>query len=424
MTTATTETLALLGGPAVRRTPFPPRPGVGETELAAVTEVMRSGVLSQFIGAWGEDFGGGPRVRSLERAWAQRFGVRHALSMNSATSALNAAVAAAGVGPGDEVIVSPYTMTASAVCALVHGAIPVFADIEPDTFCLDPESVRARITPRTKAIVAVDNVGCPADFDALMTLAREHDLVVIEDAAQAPGATRGGRAAGTLAHIGVYSLNYHKTIQCGEGGVAVTDDDRLAERLALAPNHGEAVVADMGSDATDVLGFNYRLGELEAAIAEVQLARLDELTAPRIAHAERLTEGLSDLEGVTPPHVPENTRHVYYLHVVRLDEQALGVPRSAFAAALQAEGIPVTEAYVAPIYRQPLYQQRAAAAFGDPRNAGSGTYEPGTCPTCERMHDREVVFHPLVHAGLADADVDDIVAAFRKVHARRGALTH
>jgi dTDP-4-amino-4,6-dideoxygalactose transaminase len=421
--TTATDTLALHGGAATRTAEFPPRPGVGAAELAAVTEVMRSGVLSQFIGAWGEDFAGGPRVRSLERAWAERFGVKHALSMNSATSALYAATAAAGVGPGDEVIVSPYTMTASAACALVHGAIPVFADIEPDTFCLDPASVRERITPRTKAIVAVDIFGCPADFDALMEIAREHDLVVIEDAAQAPGASLGGRPAGTLAHIGVYSLNYHKTIQCGEGGVAVTNDDRLAERLALARNHGEAVVADMGSAESDVLGFNYRLGELEAAIAEVQLARLDELTEPRIAHAQRLSAGLEGLEGITPPHVPEGARHVYYLHVVRLDEKVLGVPRAAFAAALQAEGVPVTEGYVAPIYRQPLYRDRTAAAFGDPRNEGSGSYGDGTAPTCERMHEHEVLFHPLIHAGLADTDIDDIVAAFRKVHARRGELT-
>jgi dTDP-4-amino-4,6-dideoxygalactose transaminase len=416
------QALAIHGGMPVRSRPFPPRPGVGDAEKRAVAAVMDSGVLSQYIGAWGEDFMGGPRVRALEAAWAERFEVKHALGLNSATSALNAAAAAAGVGPGDEVIVSPYTMSASAVCALVHGAIPVFADIHPDTFCLDPESVRARVTPRTKAIVAVDIFGCPADFDALMTIAREHDLVVIEDAAQAPGAALNGRWAGTLGHIGVYSLNYHKTIQCGEGGVAVTDDDDLAERLALARNHAEAVVGDMDVPHSDLLGFNYRMGELEAAIAEVQLTRLDELTAPRIANAERLTEGLQGLEGVTPPLVPEGARHVYYLHVVKLDEQALGVPRAAFAAALQAEGVPVTEGYVAPLYRQPLYQERAAWAFDDPRNEGLGTYEEGICPTCERMRDREVVFHPLVHGGLSDGDVEDIVSAFRKVHARRNAL--
>lgn len=416
------ERLAVHGGPAVRATPLPGPPRVGAAEARAVADVMASGVLSQFIGAWHEDFGGGPRVRGLERAWAERFEVGHAVAMNSATSALIAAVAAAAVGPGDEVIVSPYTMSASAVCALVHGAIPVFADIEPATFCLDPDSVRGRITPRTKAIVAVDLFGCPADFDALMALAREHDLVVIEDAAQAPGALYGGRHAGTLGHIGVFSLNYHKTIQCGEGGVAVTDDERFAERLALARNHGEAAVEGMGSDAVDVLGFNHRMGELEAAIAAVQLSRLEELTAPRVEHARRLTDGLRGLDGITPPHVPDGVRHVYYLYALKLDEEALGVSRSAFAAALAAEGVPVTEGYVAPLYRQPLYRHRAAVAFGDPRNAGSGRYEDGTAPTCERMHDRELLFHPHVHAGLSRDDVDDIVAALRKVHAGRSAL--
>jgi dTDP-4-amino-4,6-dideoxygalactose transaminase len=408
-------------GTPVRTRPFPPPPPLGERERRAVTEVLESGVLSQFVGEWDKDFYGGPRVRSLEAAWAGYFSVRHAISMNSATSALNAATAAVGVGPGDEVIVSPYTMTASATCALVHGAIPVFADIEPDTFCLDPAAVRACITPRTKAIVAVDIFGCPADMTALMDLAREHGLRVIEDAAQAPGAARDGRPAGTFADIGVFSLNYHKTIQCGEGGVAVTEDDRLAERLMLARNHGEAVVGGMGSAETDVLGFNYRLGEVEAAIAEIQLERLEELTRPRIEHAARLSDGLRDLEGVTVPVVPDGCRHVYYLYVVRLDPEALGVSRDTFADALRAEGVPVGT-YVEPLYRQPVYRDRAAAAFADPRNHGSGAYEEGRCPTCERVQDHEILTHPFIHAGLDADDIDDIVSAVRKVHARRGEL--
>ena len=186
MTTAT-GALGIHGGTPVRSRPFPPPPALGPAEKAAVNEVMDSGVLSQFVGVWSDDFYGGPRVRSAERAWTERFGAKHAVTMNSATSALNAAATAAGVGPGDEVIVSPYTMSASAVCAPVNGAIPVFADIEPETFCLDPESVRSLINARTKAIVAVDLFGCPADFEPLMALAAEHGLVVIEDAAQAPG---------------------------------------------------------------------------------------------------------------------------------------------------------------------------------------------------------------------------------------------
>lgn len=403
----------------VRSTPLPGPPALGEAERRAVDEVMRSGVLSQYLGAWHEDFHGGPRVRALEAAWAERFGVRHALSMNSATSALYAATAAAGVGPGDEVIVSPYTMTASAVCALVHGAVPVFADVDPDTFCLDPASVRARITPRTKAIVAVDLFGLPADFDALMAIADEHDLVVIEDAAQAPGASWNGRAAGTLGHIGVFSLNYHKTIHCGEGGVAVTDDERLARRLALARNHGEAAVEGMGTDDYDVLGCNYRMGEIEAAIAKVQLDRLEELTAPRIAHAQRLDAALADLEGITTPRVPDGARHVYYLHTLKLDPEVLGCSRAAFAAAMAAEGVPVVEGYVQPLYRQPLYRERAVAAL---RGAGVPDYADGLCPVVERLHGTEVLYHPHIHAGLGEADVEDVAAAFRKVHARRHRL--
>jgi dTDP-4-amino-4,6-dideoxygalactose transaminase len=187
-------------------------------------------------------------------------------------------------------------------------------------------------------------------------------------------------------------------------------------------NHGEVVVGDMGSDASDILGFNYRMGEIEAAIAEVQLARLDELTDPRIEIAQRLAEGLADLDGVIAPHVPENTKHVYYAHAIRVDPDALGVTRDAFAAALNAEGIPVRPGYVAPIYQQPLYRDRTAAAFGDPRNEGLGHYGDGACPTCERIQDREILLHTLVHAGLSEADVDDVIHAFRKVHAKRGEL--
>jgi dTDP-4-amino-4,6-dideoxygalactose transaminase len=216
-------------------------------------------------------------------------------------------------------------------------------------------------------------------------------------------------------------LNYHKTIQCGEGGVAVTDDPVLAERLALARNHGEAVVDGGGPD--DVLGFNHRMGELEAAIAEVQLARLDELTAPRIAHARRLTDGLAGLEGLHAPVVPDGCTHVFYVYAVRVEPALLGVPRARFAAALQAEGIPVVEGYVPPLYRQPVYRRRAlACAFACPRYEGEVSYDDGLCPVSERMHERELLFHPLVHAGLAERDVDDVVAAFRKVHAQRGTL--
>ena len=247
---------------------------------------------------------------------------------------------------------------------------------------------------------------------------------MIEDAAQAPGRAAAGARPGTLGHIGVFSLNYHKTIQCGEGGVAVTDDDRLAERLALARNHGEAVVGRHGLRGADMLGFNYRMGELEAAIAEVQLARLDELTEPRIAHAERLTDGLAGLEGIRPPAVPAAPGTSTTSTRPAGSEAAGRLPRARSPPRSQAEGVPVDRG----LRRRRCTASRSTAsapraAFGDPRNAGLGGYERRRCPTCERVHEHEVLFHPLIHAGLwTRATSTTSIAAFRKVHARRGEL--
>jgi len=278
--------LAILGGTPVRTVPFPPYHTIGEEEKRAVMEVLDSQVLSGFYGTRSPQFFGGPRVRQLEADWCAYFGVKYAASVNSATSGLNAAMGAIGVGPGDEVIVSPYTMTASAACVLVYNAVPVFADIDPDTFNLSADTIRARLTPHTRAVVVPDIFGQPADMDPIMALAREHDLVVIEDAAQAPNAAYRGRYAGTLAHMGVFSLNYHKTIHSGEGGVVVTDDDRFIERLQLIRNHAETVVKAKGvKDIVSMLGFNYRMTEIEAAIAAEQLKKLDRLHRPRVEAA-------------------------------------------------------------------------------------------------------------------------------------------
>ncbi|MBM3946873.1 MAG: DegT/DnrJ/EryC1/StrS family aminotransferase, partial [SAR202 cluster bacterium] len=238
--------LAIRGGTPVRSQPFPSYRTIGEEEKLAVMEVMDRGVLSQFQGEDGPNFLGGPKVRELEKTWCDYLGTRHAVAVNSATSGLNAAIGALGIAPGDEVICTPYTMSASATCALVYHAIPVFADVDADTFNLDPEAVRRVITPRTRAIVVVHLFGQPANMDGIMAIAREHHLKVVEDAAQAPGATYKGRPVGTIGDIGVFSLNYHKHIHTGEGGICTTNDDDLALRLALIRNHGEVVVGSKG----------------------------------------------------------------------------------------------------------------------------------------------------------------------------------
>ncbi|MEK7084716.1 MAG: aminotransferase class I/II-fold pyridoxal phosphate-dependent enzyme, partial [Patescibacteria group bacterium] len=232
--------LAINGGTPVRTEPFPSHNTIGPEEKAAVNRVLDSGVLSRYIGAWGPEFYGGAEVQAFEKAWAEYFNVKHTVAVNSCTTGLQTALGAAGIGPGDEVIVSPYTMAASATSCLWYGAVPVFADIEEEYFCLDSKSVEERITEYTRAIVIVDLFGQPYNADVINAIAKKHNLMVIEDSAQAPGARYKEKFAGTLADMGVYSLNFHKHIHTGEGGVIVTDNDELAERCRLIRNHAEA----------------------------------------------------------------------------------------------------------------------------------------------------------------------------------------
>ena len=357
------ETLAIHGGPKVRTRPFPAPDQIGEEEKRAVLEVMDSGVLSKYLGAWHADFLGGPRVRAFETAWAADVGAKHAVAMNSAASGLFAAVGAAGVGPGDEVITTPYTMAATATAIVGWHAVPVFADIEDQSFNLDPASARARVTPRTRAILAVHLFGHAADMDPLIEIAREHNLVVIEDAAQAPGATYKGRRVGALGDMTVFSLNYHKHIHTGEGGVVTTASDHYAERLQLIRNHGEAVVGDKGvTDLANHIGYNLRLTEIAAAIGVEQLRKLPRLIEERIALAEHLARGIGALPGIRAPRVQPGSRHVYYCQPFLYDARVVGVPRDAFVAAVGAElpsapdrGWPLIGAgYVAPLYHLPM----------------------------------------------------------------------
>jgi dTDP-4-amino-4,6-dideoxygalactose transaminase len=420
--------LAINGGPPVRSTPFPRYNTIGEEEKRAVMAVLDTGVLSGFLGTWSPAFYGGTNVQTLERNWEAFFGVKHAISVNSATSGLYAAAGAAGIGPGDEVIVSPYTMTASASAAIVYGAIPVFADIDEDTFCITPETIRERLSPQTKAIIVVDLLGHPADIDGIMDIAREHNLVVIEDAAQVPGATHNGRHVGTLAHMGVFSLNYHKTIHTGEGGVIVTDDPVLADRLALIRNHGEVVVKDKGvEDIVNLVGFNYRMTEIEAAIGIEQLKKLPSLHPPRVKCADFLTAHLKDFPGLKTPVVKEGVVHGYYRYALRFDEDEVGISRDRFVDALNAEGIPMVKGYTEPLYLEPMYQRRIAFGrdgfpFTYPGYKGTVSYEPGICPVIERLYYKELMCTDVCHANTTEADLMDVVHAFQKVYDNIGEL--
>lgn len=386
--------------------------------------VMRGGVLSAFLGAWSEDFRGGPEVKAFEAEWAAAFKVRHAISVNSATSGLIACMGAIGIGPGDEVIVPPTTMSATAVAPLFYGGIPVFADIEADGFCLDVASVEQAITPRTRAIIAVNLFGHPADLTALRALADRRGLYLIEDNAQAPMAQQGGRFAGTIGHIGVFSLNYHKHIHTGEGGLCTTDDNKLADRLVMIRNHAENVADRMANgDYTNLVGHNFRLTEIAAAIGREQLKKASALITSRVEIAQRLTDGIANLPGISPPVVRPDATHVYYVWAGKFDSDVVGVSREIFARALNAEGVPTTPGYVRPLYMLPLFQRRIAMGReGFPFTLTDRTYPKGLCPVAERLYEREL-FYYLVCSYEADTQqVGQIIDAFHKVYENRAQL--
>lgn len=430
--------LAIHGGQPVRTRPFPAYRLMGKEEKEAVNRVLDSNVLSKYLGCWHKDFYGGPEVQALEKEWAAYFGVKHAMAVNSCTSGLYCAVGAAGVEPGDEVIVSPYTMSASATAALVFNGVPVFADIEEHYYCLDPALIEQHITKRTSAIIVVDIFGLPYDADALNAIARKHGIRVIEDAAQAPGAFYKGRAAGTLADIGVYSLNYHKHIHCGEGGIVVTDDDALADRVRLIRNHAEAVVGAKGeTNIVNMIGFNFRLPEIEAAITRCQLRKLAGLIEERQRNCAYLAERLGEIPAITPPAVREGCTHVYYVQPFRFHAGQAGVSRDIFIEAVRAElphtelreeeGALVSSGYVKPLYLQPLYQQKTAygskgCPFVAPWYDGKVNYGKGICPVTERMYEKELFLHEMMRPGMTEEDLADVVRAFAKVWENRKAL--
>lgn len=422
------DTLALLGGTPISTAPFRFNNGIGAEEKAAVLRVLDRGELSGFVASPGEPFWGGIEVKALQKAFVDHYGVGHALAFNSATSALHAAVSATSAGPGDEVIVSPYTMSASSTAILMTGAVPIFADIEADTFGLDPASVEANITPQTRAIMAVNIFGHAARLGPLREIADRHGLFLIEDNAQAPDALYRGQKTGTIGHMGVFSFNRHKVMQSGEGGVLITNDERLALKAALLRNHGEAVVADMGiEDIVNTAGVNYRMTEMEAAVAQEQFRKMPAMNAERIRLAERLTAGLGELDGIVPPKVEPDCRHVFYMYVMKYDAQATRIPRDLFVKAVQAEGFFLRGGYLRPTYLEPLYRRKlcfGAKGFpfsANPRNADL-RYGPGLCPACERLQDEEVLLTAIMQPPQTIGDMDGFVEACAKVLAGRDAL--
>ncbi len=355
------------------------KPQIGEEEKRAVLEVLESGMLAQ-----------GPRVQAFEEAFAEMCGVRYAIATSSGTTALHIALLAHGIGPGDEVITSPFTFIASANCALYVGARPVFVDIDPRTFNLNPALLEAAITPRTRAIIPVHLYGLPCDMEPILEIAAKYGLAVIEDACQAHGAEYRGQKVGSFG-TGVFSFYPTKNITSGEGGMITTNDPEIAERCRIIRQHGARE-----RYYHDELGFNFRMTDVHAAIGLAQLRKLEHFNRIRQTNARYLTE---HLQGVITPYVPPDRTHVFHQYTIRVPDGK----RDALRAYLKERGIGSEVYYPVPIHQQRLY-----------RDLGYN----GHFPEAERAA-REVLSLP-VHPGLSPSDLEAIVAAVNEFAEREG----
>ena len=413
--------LAINGGTPVINYEFAPYITIGDEEINAVIQVMRSGSLSRFHGSWSPDFYGGPMVQKFEKEWAQFFGVKHAISVNSWTSGLTAAIGAIGIEPGDEVIVSPWTMAASATSILHWNAIPVFADISRKDFCLDLTSTEQAITSFTKAIMLVDIFGQSADMDGFRALAKKHNLKLITDTAQAPGALYKDQLAGTLSDIGGFSLNYHKHIHTGEGGMIVTNDINLAERARLIRNHAEAVVGDKyETNLVNMVGYNFRMGEIEAAIGIEQLKKLPALLESRQRIGNSLGAKLSEIPGLIVPEAMPGRNSAFYVLPLILELEKLRAGRQEIHAALIAEGVTGLSQGYTNLHLLPMFQEKIAyGSKGFPWVPGivhrEIDYSLGICPVAEELHASSFMGFEVCKNNLSEIEVDLIAEAFRKV---------
>lgn len=388
------DRLAIEGGRPVRAALLPYGcQTIGEDDVQAVVETLRSPWLTT-----------GPKVDEFEKAFADSVGASHAVSLTNGTAALHASMAALHIAPGDEVIVPPLTFVSSANCILFAGARPVFADVDPSTLLLDPDQVEAKVTSRTKAVIAVDYAGLPCDYDLLRKIADRFGLAVVADACHALGGRYHGRPVGSLADLNVFSMHPVKHITTGEGGMVTTDTAECAQRLRIFRNHG--ITSDhrqrelFGSWYYEMeeLGFNYRLTDVQCALGLSQLKKLKPWVSRRRQIASMYTDAISSLEEIELPASPTDRDHAWHLYVIRLHLERLRVGRGEVFRALRAENIGVNVHYI-PVPWQPFYQRLG--------------YKKGQWPVAEAAYER-IISLPM-WPGMTDDDIQDTITGVSKV---------
>ncbi len=409
--------LAINGGKPEIKESLTKYRSMSKAEKDAVCKVIDSDCLSGFYGSWEEGFLGGPRIQEFEKEWSKKFGVKYTVSVNSNTSGLYCAMGAVGISPGDEVIVPCTTMSATSMAPLIYGGIPVFADIEDETYCLDKKKVESLITEKTKAIIAVNLFGHPAELKNLRRLADDNNIFLIEDNAQSPLAKESDCYTGTIGHIGVFSLNYHKHVHTGEGGMCVTNNELLAKRLQMIRNHAEAIVGPANiNDLNNMIGFNYRMTEMSAAVGLVQLENIEKHVSERKYFAEQLTSKTKDIDFLHTPKVRKGCNHVYYNWALKYDSEKLGVSRDMFVKALNHEGLPCSSGYVEPLYMLPTFQNRKAFGnSGYPFTLTNRKYYYNMCPIGQKLFENEFIMFEMCAYKLSDNLIDKFGNIFHKI---------
>ncbi|WP_442602625.1 UDP-4-amino-4,6-dideoxy-N-acetyl-beta-L-altrosamine transaminase [Paenibacillus sp. KN14-4R] len=370
---------------------------IDDEDIAEVVGVLKGEFITQ-----------GPKITEFEQKVASYVGAKYAVAFCNGTAALHGACFAAGIKPGDEVITTPITFIASSNCVLYEGGTPVFVDINPDTYNIDPDQITASITDRTKAIIAVDFTGQPVEMDRIQMIARDHGLITIQDAAHSLGALYGGRKVGTLADMTMFSFHPVKHITTGEGGVIVTDNEEYYEKLLLFRSHGMTKDPDkmINNDGPwyyemHELGYNYRMTDLQAALGCSQMHKLDGFVKRRQEIAQQYSEAFLKFEGLVIPKQHQEAESSWHLYMLRWQPENFTVDRKVIFEALRAENIGVHVHYI-PVYLQPYYQQLG--------------YEKGLCPQAEQYYNTAITL-PLFPR-MTDQDVIDVIQAVQRVYER------
>ena len=368
------------------------RQTLDDEDIKEVVEVLRSDWLTT-----------GPKVAEFEKSLARYLGVKHAVAVSSGTAALHCAMYALGIGPGHEVIVPTMTFAASANCVVYQEGIPVFVDVVSDTLLIDPKEVERKITPQTKAIIAVDYAGQPCDYDALKEVADRHHLSLVADACHSLGATYRGRSVGSLADLSVFSFHPVKHITTGEGGMITTDNEEYAKRMRIFRNHG-ITYDHRQRDAQGTwfyemvdLGYNYRITDFQCALGMSQLQKLPRWLERRQEIARQYDEAFAGIKGITPLTVKSDVRHAYHLYVVRIKPDETGIGRREFFQALRSRGIGVNVHYI-PVHLHPFYQSNYHT-------------KPGLCPVAEEAYE-EIISLPIFPM-MSDDDIIKVIQIIR-----------